>query len=93
MDTFGVILACLGLLVYMLSCLWLTICAFRKSIGWGFLFILVPFASLVYIIMDWSRVSRPALIAVAALMVLVAGTALSPTVQRAFTNSTISGAK
>ena len=79
MDTVGAIIAIIGALTVAVSGIWLIICAFQKSIVWGLLYMFIPFAALVYCVMDWQRAQKPFLIGVVGTIVIMAGFAMSPT--------------
>lgn len=90
MDIVGSILACIGVLAYALANIWILICAFRKSILWG-LICLLPFASIVYLFVDWPNASKPFLTGLAGIFIAVTGIGISPSMQKAFTSGSASG--
>lgn len=48
-----------GLLVLVVSGIWLLVVAFQTSVLWGLLSLLVPFASLVFVIIHWQVAKKP----------------------------------
>ncbi len=85
MDTVGLIIACLGLLAHVAGAIWLLVCAFKRSVVWGLLFMFVPFASLVYVIVDWNRASKPFLLTIASFVVIFVGAGISTSMRKTFT--------
>ncbi|MFM7424653.1 MAG: hypothetical protein ACKO7W_06620 [Elainella sp.] len=51
----ALILAFIGLLISSVAGVWTLILAFQDHWGWGLAYLFVPFASLVFIIMKWSK--------------------------------------
>lgn len=51
----ALILAFVGLLISLVAGLWTLILAFQDHWGWGLAYLFVPFASLVFIILKWSK--------------------------------------
>lgn len=51
----GIGLFLLGLLLMTISGIWGLILAFQDSVVWGLLYLLIPFAALVFIIKKWSK--------------------------------------
>ena len=82
MDILGMILFGVGALGTLVFGIWLLVTAFQKSIVWGLAYMFLPFASLVYVVMNWDRASKPFLMGLAASGVFVAGIFLSPTLQQ-----------
>lgn len=87
MDAVGLIIACVGFMAHAACSIWLLVCAFKKSVVWGLLYMFVPFASLVYVIMDWNRASKPFLLNIASFVVMCVGAGISPYMRKAFTTA------
>ena len=87
MDIVGMILVLVASLAMIVTGIWMIVCAFRKAWWWGLLYIFIPFAAMVYIFVDWKKVAKPFLISLASLIVLGVGVAISPSMQKAFTQS------
>ncbi len=62
-----------GGLLSLLAGLWLVVAAFRTSFLWGAIVLLVPFAALVFVFMEWSRAAKPFLLSLVAMSVLLTG--------------------
>jgi hypothetical protein len=63
----------LGALVALLSGIWLLILAFKEHILWGLGFLLVPFVSLIFVIMHWRRTWIPFVISAAGAGMMMVG--------------------
>jgi hypothetical protein len=87
MDIVGIILILVAVLAMVVTGIWMLVCAFQKAWWWGLLYMFVPCASMIYIMVDWKKVAKPFLISVASLVVLGVGVAISPSMQKAFTQS------
>ena len=83
----GLILAGIGLLGALVGGIWLIVCAFQKSIVWGLCYMFVPFACLVYIILDFRKAWKPFAIHTVSILVVFGGLVLSPTMQDAFSKA------
>ncbi|HEU0036975.1 MAG TPA: hypothetical protein VFQ53_40470 [Kofleriaceae bacterium] len=55
MQTLGACVMWLGLVLILLGGLFFVIAAFRESILWGLGVLFVPFVSLVFLVLNWSR--------------------------------------
>ncbi|MCC6979986.1 MAG: hypothetical protein IT343_16830 [Candidatus Melainabacteria bacterium] len=82
MDAVGIILMILGLLANVACGIWMIVIAFQKHIGWGLAVIFLPFGLWIYAISDWKRANKPFLIHIAAVIMIVGGVAMSPTIQK-----------
>lgn len=87
MDIVGIGLFILGALGSLVFGIWLMITAFQKHILWGLAYLFLPFASLVYVVMNWDRSSKPFLLGLVAAGVMVGGIFASPTLQEGFKKS------
>lgn len=91
MDAIGIGLLILGLLANSVCGIWIIIIAFQRHIGWGLAVLFVPIASLVYVCMDWNRAAKPFLINLVAVVMMVSGFFMSPTLQKAIAEGDRSG--
>ena len=66
MAILGIIFMVLGLIIGLIGGIWLLVLAFKESVLWGLCCLLVPFASIVFIIMHWSDAYKPFLVSLAA---------------------------
>lgn len=55
----------LMMIVSTVAGIWLLIIAFQESIVWGLLYLFVPFASFVFVVMHWEKAKTPFLVSVA----------------------------
>ena len=72
----GGIIALLGLLVMLVGVIMILIAAFKESILWGVLSLLVPFAILVFVAMHWSASKKGFLIWLGGFVLAVIGSVL-----------------
>lgn len=75
----GLALLAIGLLAACVGGIWLTINAFRKSIGWGLAVLFIPFAGLFYVAMNWREARAPFLTNMAGLVAVLCGVVMMPT--------------
>ena len=73
MIAIPIILLGFGWLVLMVGQIWLIVVAFRTRVMWGFLSLLVPFASLIFLILYWSDAKQAFLTQVAGMTFVVLG--------------------
>lgn len=53
--------------------IWIVVLAFKKSVLWGIGSLIVPFVSLIFVIMNWQETKKPFLIQIAGVVLLVVG--------------------
>jgi len=87
MEILGSIVGVIGIIGFVICNIWLLVCSFQRSIVWGLLYIFLPFASIVYIFVDWNRASKPFLGSLASLLIGAGGMALSPGLQKGMSDS------
>lgn len=80
MEIVGLILMIIGTLIALVYSIQLLIMAFRESILWGLGYILVPFVSLIFLIMFWSETKSPFLKSLLCIPCFIAAALLTPTV-------------
>ncbi len=51
----GVVFFFLGILLIVIAGIWGTVLAFQENVVWGLLYLLVPFAALVFVVKKWSK--------------------------------------
>jgi len=81
MATIGMILLVIGLVVMLVGGIWLLVVAFKESIWWGLGSLFIPFVSLIFAIMHWSKASKPFLIAIGGMVVYFIGIFMSGALQ------------
>lgn len=62
-----------GYIILVLGGLWMLFVIFQTSVVWGILSILVPFVSLLFVIMHWDDTKRPFLVQVVGLVLIYFG--------------------
>lgn len=73
----GMLILAIGSVGLMVGGIWLVVEAFRESLVWGFLVLFVPFAPLVFIIMNWNRAAPPFAVSIMSGMLCGMGFALT----------------
>ena len=73
MDRFGVVLVLLGGFIALLAQLWVLIAAFKKDIVWGLVVLLLPFVSLIFIVVHFGEMKWPVLMYVIGLVMAMSG--------------------
>jgi hypothetical protein len=63
----------LGGLITLIGAIWLLVVAFKKSIWWGLGSLLIPFVSLIFVILNWQDSKKPFLIQVAGVVLCLIG--------------------
>ena len=58
----AIILLCLGFLISLIGGVWMIVIAFRRSLLWGFCYLFVPFAALVFLAVAWADAKRAFLV-------------------------------
>ena len=62
-----------GYIIVVLGGLWMLVVIFQTSVVWGILSILVPFVSLLFVIMHWDDTKRPFLVQLVGLVLIYFG--------------------
>ena len=62
-----------GYIILVLGGLWMLFVIFQTSVVWGILSILVPFVSLLFVIMHWDETKRPFLVQIVGLVLIYFG--------------------
>ena len=62
-----------GYIIVVLGGLWMLVVIFQTSVVWGLLSILVPFVSLLFVIMHWDDTKRPFLVQLVGLVLIYFG--------------------
>ncbi len=77
LSRLGVALVGLGVLLSVVSNVWLIVAAFRAGIGWGLATLFLPLASLVFVIMRWTEAAKPFIVGLVGTLLIVGGTVAS----------------
>ncbi|MBY0549317.1 MAG: hypothetical protein K2W95_18725 [Candidatus Obscuribacterales bacterium] len=84
MEILSWIMIGVGALLLLGSGIWLIVLAFQKHILWGLAYLFVPFASLVFVCMNWNRAAAPFLISLLAVGLYVGGAFANPEFMKKF---------
>jgi hypothetical protein len=68
----AVILIGLGSLLLLIGGVWGIVVAFRRSVLWGFCYLFVPFAALVFLAVAWAEAKRPFLLNIVGIFLMAA---------------------
>jgi hypothetical protein len=60
-----------GMIVALVGGIWLLVVAFKESVWWGLGSLLLPFVSLIFVIMHWQVSKKPFLISLAGTVLLL----------------------
>lgn len=72
----GTIILGIGGLIALVGAIWLLVVTFKKSILWGILSLLIPFVSLIFVIMNWELTKKPFLIYLGGIVLVIVGSVL-----------------
>jgi uncharacterized membrane protein HdeD (DUF308 family) len=78
----GMILLVVGGIVMFVGGILLLVAAFKENVLWGLGCLLVPFVSLVFLIMHWDKAKKPFFIQLIGLGITIAGVVLSPNIAK-----------
>lgn len=78
MEIVSIVLVILGALICLVFGIQLLIIAFRTSVLWGLGYLLVPFVSLIFVILHWDEAKSPFLRKLLGAGLMVVGAALAP---------------
>lgn len=76
-ETIGIILAVIAMIMCLIYSVKLIIIAFQESVLWGLLYLFFPFANLYFIITRWQECREPFLKSLIAIVVMVVGFAIA----------------
>ncbi|MEO6171605.1 MAG: hypothetical protein ABIP02_00660 [Arenimonas sp.] len=68
----------LGLILAVVGGIWLLVVAFQTSILWGICTLLIPFVSLVFVVMHWQASKNPFLLQIAGGVLIGIAAAMAP---------------
>lgn len=78
METFGLILVIISFIIGIYYSIVLIIRAFQTHILWGLGYLIVPFVSLIFVIMHWDVAKKPFLMSLLTLVILFVGNSMLP---------------
>ncbi len=73
MESLGTILIVIAAGVMLLAQIWVLVAAFNKSIVWGLLVLLLPFISLLFIVMFFNDMKFPVMLYIVGIVIALAG--------------------
>jgi hypothetical protein len=76
MATLAMILAVIGYIISLVGGIWLLVVAFQEGIGWGLACLLLPFVSIVFVILHWEDAKSPFLTSLAGGVALILASVL-----------------
>jgi len=71
METLGMGLAVIGLIVGLVGSIWTIVIAFQENLGWGLGCLFVPCIQLVFVFTHWEKTKKPFLINVVGVLIYV----------------------
>ena len=71
-------LAILGLLIAVVGAIWLLVITFQTSVLWGLGSLLIPFVSLIFVVMHWEETKKPFLIQMAGVVLMIVAAMMAP---------------
>ncbi|AKS41148.1 hypothetical protein WM2015_767 [Wenzhouxiangella marina] len=77
MEILGMIIVVAGGLLLLVAAIWFLVVAFQEHILWGLGCLLLPFVSLVFLVMHWDKAGRPFLYQLAGWAILLLGSFLA----------------
>lgn len=78
METIGVILFIIGIIITLIYSIRLIVIAFQESMIWGMLYLFLPFANLYFVITHWPECRAPFIKAMIGVPFIVIGVMLMP---------------
>jgi len=76
MSTIGLIFLVIGAIISLVGGIWILVLAFQESVLWGLGCLFVPLVMLIFVIMFWNKASRPFLIYLGGVLVILLGMAM-----------------
>lgn len=78
METIAEALRILGVIVFAVGAIWLLVVAFKVEVPWGVACILIPCASLVFLMVHWDKAWKPFAVKVAGVLIILLAEAVGP---------------
>src|SRR5690606_11430395 len=78
MLALALILIGIGLIICFVTGIWTLVLAFQRHVLWGLAYLLVPFASLVFLFVAWAEAKKPFLIGLVGLLIATIGVFFVP---------------
>ena len=77
MSNIGTLLTAVGVMMVVVSVIWIIVVAFQESSAWGAACLLVPVFVLGFQITHWGRVKKPTVVEIVGWLVMFLGATLS----------------
>ena len=78
METLGMIIWGIGLLISVIGGIWFLVVAFRETIWWGLGCLFIPIVALVFLIMHWGNAAKPFFVSLLGVVIMVIVAMLIP---------------
>lgn len=78
MEILGMILFAIGGIIALIGGVWFLIVAFQESVLWGIGCVIIPFVSLIFLVIHWEDAKKPFLVQLAWYLPLLLGSFLIP---------------
>jgi hypothetical protein len=79
MAALGTVLMVIGIIIAVIGGMWILVLAFQESVAWGLGCLLVPFVSLIFVIMYWDSAAKAFGLNVLGVILAVAGGGMAGT--------------
>jgi hypothetical protein len=73
LASLSILVVCVGIGVFALGSLWLILEAFREHVGWGIAVLLLPVATLAFLVLAWQRAKPAFLCQLYGVLIMVGG--------------------
>jgi hypothetical protein len=78
LSNLALLIVCIGIGVFALGSLWLIVEAFREHVGWGLAVLLLPIATLAFLVHAWQRAKQPFLYQIYGVLIMIGGLLVLP---------------
>ena len=78
METVGMIIWGIGLLISVIGGIWFLVVAFRETIWWGLGSLFIPFVALIFLIMHWGDAKNPFFVSLLGVVIMIVVAVLMP---------------
>lgn len=76
MEILGLLIMFVGFGITFVGGMWLLVLAFQENILWGLAYMIIPFVSLVFLVMFWEDTKKPFLISLGGTLLMFCGALL-----------------
>ena len=78
MEVLGTILFGIGAIISIVGGIWFIVVAFQESLLWGLGCMVIPFVSLIFLVMHWEEARKPFFVQLIAIIPLFAAASMMP---------------